>query len=138
MIQYVIESKIALLVRQGRAHRRTPGRGRRAPGVENPSHRRHCIFRQDDEQNFSGTCADKKVKRMKVADAQKQEPTITCEGRPLKNVFLFKYLGSMFAADGTHTQDVERRIALAATRMGQLRHVFNSDITFMLKMKIYK
>ena len=44
----------------------------------------------------------------------------------------------MFAADGTHTQDVERRITLVTTRMGQLRHVFNSGIVFALKMKIYK
>ena len=70
--------------------------------------------------------------------AQKQEPEIKCEGKTLKNVFLFKYLGSMFAADGTHMQDVERRVALAETRMGQLRQIFNSAVAFKLKMKIYK
>lgn len=61
-----------------------------------------------------------------------------CEDNPLKNTFLFKYLGSVFAADGDHCHDIKRRVALAASRMGQLRHVFDSSIKFGLKMKIYK
>ena len=101
-------------------------------------HRKHCILRPEVEQNFTGTCASRKVKRLKVAEAQKQEPKIICEGRPLKNVFLFKYLGSMFAADGTHTHDVERRVELATTRMGKLRHIFNSAVSFKIKLSIYK
>ena len=44
----------------------------------------------------------------------------------------------MFAADGDQEYDVKRRIALATTRMGQLRHVFDSGITFATKMRVYK
>ena len=47
-------------------------------------------------------------------------------------------MGSIFAADGTHSHDVNRRVALATTRMGQLRHIFNSAVSFKLKLKIYK
>ena len=50
----------------------------------------------------------------------------------------FKYLGSVFAADGSHSYDVKRRVTMAMSRMGQLRHVFNSKIPVNLKMKIYK
>ena len=32
-----------------------------------------------------------------------------CEGFKLRNVFNFKYLGSIFSADGTHVHDVRRR-----------------------------
>ena len=56
----------------------------------------------------------------------------------LKNVFLFKYLGSIFAADGEHEHDLNRRITLAMNRFGELRNVFNSDIPLMLKLKLYK
>ena len=56
----------------------------------------------------------------------------------MKNIFLFKYLGSIFAADGTQDHDIKRRIALAMDRMGQLRHIFNAHISMSVKMKIYK
>ena len=59
-------------------------------------------------------------------------------GKALKNVFHFKYLGSVFAADGSHSYDVKRRVTMAMSRMGQFRHVFNSKIPVNLKMKIYK
>ena len=51
---------------------------------------------------------------------------------------MFKYLGSIFAADVSTEHDVKRRIAMAMSRMGELRQVFNSDISLALKMKIYK
>ena len=50
----------------------------------------------------------------------------------------FKIVTSIFAADGDETYDVQRRIAMAMNRMGELRHVFNSKISFGLKLKIYK
>ena len=78
------------------------------------------------------------MRQLKLEEKQKLEPQICCEGKKLKNIFLFKYLGSMFAADGDQEYDVKRRIALATSRMGQLRHVFGSDITFVTKMRIYK
>ena len=56
----------------------------------------------------------------------------------LDNSFKFKYLGSMFAADGSQHYDVRRRIGIAMDRMGQLRHVFSSKLPVWLKLKIYK
>ena len=101
-------------------------------------HMRHCMLRPNAPQKFTGTCAASKVRQNKLVDAQDEEEKVHCEHSPLKNVFLFKYLGSVFAADGGQQQDVKRRIGMAMTRMGQLRHVFNAEISFKLKMKIYK
>ena len=73
-----------------------------------------------------------------MAKANKAKPNATCEGAPLKNVFLFKYLGSIFAADGDHKYDLRRRIGLAMSRCGALRHIFDSSIPMQLKLKLYK
>ena len=57
----------------------------------------------------------------------------------LVNVYKFKYLGSLFTADGEHKYDVETRCAMAQSRCGDLRAVFNSEhIPLALKLKIYK
>ena len=119
--------------------------GERCPHCDKPcrsergvkTHLRWCHWKPD-EQNFKGTCAAKKVKQMKLAEAQLTKATIHCGDDELKNVFAFKYLGSIFCADGNQERDVKRRIALATVRMGELRHVFDADIKLGLKMKIYK
>lgn len=93
----------------------------------------------DKDQNFKHTKADQKVREVKLAEKQKNKVKITCEGVELKNVFKFKYLDSIFAADGDHSYDVRRRIGLLAmTCMGQLRQVFNSGISLELKLRLYK
>ena len=62
-----------------------------------------------------------------------------CEGLSLGNVFKFKYLGSIFAADGSQEYDIERRVALAMKRCGQLRQCFDSEVISQeVKIKIYK
>ena len=63
---------------------------------------------------------------------------MNCNRSALKVKFKFKYLGSIFSADGSHIYDVRRRIALAMARMGDLRHVFGSKLKYATKMKIYK
>ena len=69
----------------------------------------------------------------------KAEAKVTCEGEPFKNCFLFKYLGSMLAADGTETADLEKRVGMATTRCGQLRFVLGAEnIKKATKKKIYK
>ena len=35
-----------------------------------------------------------------------QRPKVMCEGEELKNVYKFKYLGAMFAADGLQEHDL--------------------------------
>ena len=99
----------------------------------------HKCHHRPDKQSFAGTCADRCVKDVKVAEAQKHKPKVKCEQAELKNVAVFKYLGSLFYADGQHRQDVTRRIALAMNRCGKLRHVFDSkDLPMSLKLSVYK
>ena len=89
-------------------------------------------------QNFKGTCAATRVRENKIAKAQEDEAKVKCGDLPLENIFHFKYLGSIFSADGDQQYDVRKRVGMAMTRMGQLRHIFNADISINLKMKIYK
>ena len=119
--------------------------GARCPWCDQPcknargvkAHMRWCAFKPDVQQ-FKGTCAEKKVNELKLAAAQKMKMKVLCEGAELRNVYNFKYLGSIFSADGSNEVDVKRRIALAKQRMGALRHIFNSDLPLSLKLKIYK
>ena len=99
-------------------------------------HKNHCLHRPDKQQ-FAGTCADRKVKKDKQELAQKSKPKVKCEHHELKNVLRFKYLGSIFSADGQHIHDVVRRSALATARCGLLRQVFSSKLSIALKLKIY-
>ena len=120
--------------------------GERCPWCDKPCknahgvkiHMRWCDFKPDEDQNFTGTCAEKRVKQNKLQEAQKAKRKVFCDGIELENVYTFKYLGSIFSADGNETNDVKRRIALAMQRMGVLRHVFDSNISLGLKMKVYK
>ena len=94
---------------------------------------------EQNKQNFKGTVAEKKAVARKLHDQQKERPAVQCEGTRLKNVFLFKYLGSIFAANGSQEPDVKRRIGIATTRMGQLRHLFNSTkIQMNTKLRLYE
>ena len=120
--------------------------GARCPHCDKPCasehgvkiHARHCQYKPDP-QNFMGTRADLKVRDGKRAEAQQTKPKVNCEGEELKNVWQFKYLGALFAASGEQRQDVDRRIALAMSRCGELRQVFSSDtIPQNLKIEIYK
>ena len=119
--------------------------GERCPWCDKPcknargvkTHMRWCGFKPD-EQNFAGTCAEKRVRQDKLAAAQKLKQRVLCEGVALANVYNFKYLGSIFSADGNEENDVKRRIALAMERMGALRHVFDSNISLSLKLQVYK
>ena len=72
-------------------------------------------MRPDEEQNFTGTCAANKVQEIKFSEAQNDEAKVQCGNNILKNVFHFKYLGSIFAADGSQKHDVQfvkRRIVM--------------------------
>ena len=72
-------------------------------------------------------------------DRQKNEDVVLCEGKALKNSYKFKYLGSMFTADGTDEVDIRRRVGMAVSRCGQLRFVLGAEnIKLRTKMQIYK
>ena len=46
-----------------------------------------------------------------MREEQDQRPKIVCEGIPLDNVAIFKYLDTLFAADGQQIYDSSARIA---------------------------
>ena len=99
----------------------------------------HSCPHRPTRQNFTGTRADTKVREAKAAAAQKLKVAVTCENLKFKNIFKFKYLGSIFCVDGEHKHDVDSRVALAMSRCGELRHIFNNkNLPLSLKLKIYK
>ena len=94
--------------------------------------------RKDQQQNFAGTKAEDATKVEKLKEAQSSKPEVQCEGEKLRNVYKFKYLGSIFSASGEQKFDISRRIALAATRCGKLRHCFDAKaISLRTKLRIY-
>ena len=110
-----------------------PCKNKRGLAIHKSRHCYHCTHKQQKyfnrggtQQNFCGTKAEEAAKTAKIAESQKQKPTISCESKKLKNVFKFKYLDSIFVADGAQLYDIKRRVALAAARCGQLRHCFDA------------
>ena len=102
-------------------------------------HLKACQLKNwEASQDFTGRLAEARAAEKKMEEAQAQLPQVECAGDELVNAFYFKYLGSIFAADGDHKYDVRRRIGIAMTRMGQLRHVFSSKLPRSLKLKVYK
>ena len=54
------------------------------------------------------------------------------------NVFKFKYIGSIFAADAREDYDIDSRIVKVQIRCGQLRNIFNSpDLTQKIKVRLH-
>ena len=94
----------------------------------------------DKKQNFKGTLADEAVKVVKWTEQQKHRATIFCGGKPLDNVFVFKfvYLGSIFVVDGKQLYDITVRIAMTNKCCGQLSHIFRANcIGPHLKLRLY-
>ena len=73
-------------------------------------HLRHCyhlnVGRDQPAQDFTNRKVEKAARTTKLKEAQKTRPTVQCEGENLENTFLFKYLGSVFAANGSQEHDV--------------------------------
>ena len=90
-------------------------------------------------QAFEGRLADKAVQVSKLIDLQKSRPDVYCGEQILENVFKFQYLGSVFAANGLQCYDVDARVAMAMSRCGKLRHVFDSPhLSLKLKLRLYE
>lgn len=95
--------------------------------------------RQEKPQEFQGRLVDKAVQVKKLEIQQEERPKVTCEGQPLDNIFRFKYLGTIFAANASQQFDIDSRIAMAMARCGRLRSIFDSDfITLNLKLRLYE
>ena len=90
-------------------------------------------------QNFNGTAAAKAAEFKKLANKQASKGKLTLQGVTLENVTLFKYLGSLFAANGLQQKDLDARIAMAMERCGQLGHLFDDpNLGPRLKIRLYK
>ena len=93
----------------------------------------------EKEQKYEGTVASVLHAEEEKAERQKQMERILCQHSKLKNCYQFKYLGSMFTADGTEDFDLRRRIGIAMTRSGQLRFIMQAkNVSLSTKMKIYR
>ena len=108
---------------------------RSAHGVKIHKAKTHKAARQ---QVFKYTLADKAVQEGKLKAQQELRPQLLCEDKLLENVFLFKYLGTLFAADGSQDYDIRARVARAKSRCGKLRHIFDSpDLSMSIKLRLY-
>ena len=59
--------------------------------------------------------------------------------KQIKNCWVFEYLGSLFFPDAKHLSDVRRRIDMARTRAGKLRHTWAAlTLPLQLKLRLYK
>ena len=61
-----------------------------------------------------------------------------CEGKTLENLFLFKYLGSLFSANGEQSHDVDSRITKAKNRCVAFGKIFDcKKLSTELKVRLY-
>ena len=98
------------------------------------------MHRQEDKkQDFQGRLADRAVQIKKLEKQQEERQKVTCEGQQLDNVFKFRYLGTLFAANASQQFDVDSRIVMTMSRCGRLRPIFDSKvITLGLKLRLYE
>ena len=47
-----------------------------------------------------------------MGDSTKDRPQVCCEGKPIHNVYISKYLGSLFSADGQQIYDIRSRVMM--------------------------
>ena len=72
-------------------------------------------------------------------EAQDNKAHVNCDGVDLDNVWLFKYLGSLFRADGDQKTDIRSRVAIAMVTSVKMRGIWASPhIPQSLKLRIYK
>jgi len=83
--------------------------------------------RNETTQNFKGRLADDAVKAKKWEAQQAVRAKVICQGVPVENVYKFIYLGGVLAADARQDYDIDRRIAMAMSRCGRLRNIFDSQ-----------
>ena len=64
--------------------------------------------------------AEEKIRKQQQSQLDKVMWKDTAAG----NVWLFKYLGSIFEAGGSQLKDISIRLAMARERFGQMRHIW--------------
>ena len=85
------------------------------------------VTRQHTENAWRrGSTADKDTRTQQHKAAQDAKEHVNCEENELDNVWLFKYLGSLFRADGDQYTDVKAHIAAATPTAGKMRNIWAS------------
>ena len=97
------------------------------------------ITRTHPRRNLRGSAADRVTRVNMRKAAQDAKPHVKLGDKDLENVWVFKYLGSRFRADGSHIADIKARIAAATVTAGKMRSIWSSKSTpLRLKLRIYK
>ncbi len=81
-----------------------------------------------------------KTKVMSALIPGEQRQAVLLDGEPLEDVDKFKYLGSMFIANGQGTEDIRSRINLARSAFSRLQFCFRSrrEISLCTKGRVYQ
>jgi hypothetical protein len=82
----------------------------------------------DKPRSRKGSRADKAIQTKKHVIQQEELEKVMLNGKQLKNVYRFKYLGYNFQADGDHKYNLEVRMAIAGERFGKMRHLWRSKV----------
>ena len=85
-----------------------------------------------------GSKADKHVQREKKVKQQQVLDRVRMRGKALKNVYVFKYLGYHFQADGDRRHAVTVRMAIASSRFSECRKVWKSAaVNMKAKLRLF-
>ena len=98
-------------------------------GFKNASGLKRHITCTHPKRQWHGSTADKVTRTDKRKAAQKAKPHVKLGEDDVENVWIFKYLGSRFRADGSHYPDIKARIVAATKAAGQMRYIWASKTT---------
>lgn len=98
-------------------------------GYKSASTLKAHITRTHTKRKWRGCTADKEVRNQLRKDEQNHKLKIMCEDAEIDNVWLFKYLGSWFRADGDQKTDIKARIAAATATFGKMRAIWDARIS---------
>ena len=100
--------------------------GSASKGYKTESALKAHITRTHKQRSWHGSTADKDTREAMHKAMQENLPAVTVDspipGAPkikIENVWLFKYLGSLFRADGDQIADIKARIAMARQTAGK-------------------
>lgn len=79
-----------------------------------------------------------KTEVMHVSKGENKAMNIMLEGKTLKQVTSFRYLGSMITSDGRSTIDIKCRIATAKRAYYKIKELTSSEINMTLKKRLLK
>jgi len=96
---------------------------------------KHHFERQRDKVTKTAIAAAVTRKRKEM---QKEKPKVKWGEIEAENAWCSKYLVSIFEAGVSHLPDVERRIVMAKTRFGKMRHIWkNKALHLRLRLRLY-